>query len=107
MVNVMMFKGTPGQYSYRQSYMDKNEWEVYPLRDGPPDIGDWAEICTCKDQYRDDGNGADEAQYNAILFAAAPELLEELIRAANDLDYLGYNVSSARAAISKALGDDK
>lgn len=117
MTGGMMFKGTPGEYGYRQSYMDENEWEVYPLHDGPPDNGDWAELCTCKDQYGVSGEGADEAKANAQLFAAAPELLEvcQMILKAD------YNcvtttsqdafrmpvISAAIAAIEKALGETK
>ncbi len=41
---------------------------------------------------------------NANLIAAAPELLEALIHAAQDLESLGYKADSARAAIAKATG---
>lgn len=41
---------------------------------------------------------------DARLVAAAPELLEELERMANDMDSLGYSVVGARAVIAKARG---
>ena len=48
-----------------------------------------------------------ESMANARLIAAAPDLVFQLLSAANYIDALGGDSKSYRAAIAKALGDTK
>ncbi|MDQ0505989.1 hypothetical protein [Xanthobacter agilis] len=83
------------------------EIDIYPLFDGPPQIGIWAEIATVKDAH---GEGLDDGPYecacteaNANLIASAPEML-----AALKLAHEALGANAARdfvdAAIAKAEG---
>lgn len=55
---------TPTPWAMRQ---ERDDWEVYPLRDGPPKLGEWSAVATCHDQHDD----SDEAKANAELIVAA------------------------------------
>jgi len=59
---------TPGEWAIRARDRNEHEWEVYPLRDGPPKIGQWVEIALCPDQW--DEENPDEAKNNATHIAA-------------------------------------
>jgi len=62
-------KHTPGPWLYRE---DKGGgYEVFPYNGGPPEIGEWAEICTISEYNKD-------PEADARLIAAAPDLLEAL-----------------------------
>ena len=50
-------------------------------------------------------NGNANADANARLIAAAPDLVSQLFSAANYIDALGGDSKSYRAAIQKATGD--
>jgi hypothetical protein len=49
--------------------------------------------------------GDEEAEANARLIAAAPDLLFQLLAASNYIDALGGDSKSYRAAIAKATGE--
>ena len=93
------FKGTPGDWSVM---MDDDEIKIIQsksLEKGPI----WKTyIAICEEvQCREDAN----------LIAAAPDLLEALQQLLEDVysnndSVLGYRVDEARAAISKALGEE-
>lgn len=90
-------KHTPGPWETEENSYG-NEIDVYPVKDGPPPIGRWAEICTVKDYENDE-----EMRANARLIAAAPDLLE----AAHNALAGGVPKEIAvalRLAISKAEG---
>jgi hypothetical protein len=86
------FKGTPGPW-----WVDEDGWVAggkgHPVCMFSLGIGD----IEMSEREKKDGQ----------LIAAAPEILDELIRMADDMDSLGYDVKSARAAIAKALGEQK
>ena len=58
-------------------------------------------IATCHDGVRGDRN----ADVNARLIAEAPELVFQLLSAANYIDALGGDSKSYRAAIARATGE--
>jgi hypothetical protein len=68
---------------------------------GPPGMGIGDEVCVLYDQNNED---------DARLIAAAPEMLEALIRVCSWMDDNGYDAVdqsfAARAAVRKAIGND-
>lgn len=62
-------KHTPGPWALDEHHDDI---DVYPVKDGPPKIGRWAEVCVVRDHYEV------EQRANARLIAAAPDLLSAL-----------------------------
>ena len=58
-------------------------------------------IATCHDGVRGDRN----ADVNARLIAASPDLVFQLLSAANYIDALGGDSKSYRAAIARATGE--
>lgn len=70
---------------------------LYPIKIGPEKLGRIVEA----------HNGVEYAgqlRFNRNLIDAAPDLLEALIHATQDLESLGYKADAARAAIAKAEG---
>lgn len=137
MTGGMMFKGTPGPWRWEINRKHKSinlcgglpagtfdktvlGFERYGMNGAAPVFHNWT-----ADGWGGKPNRADKLAVeqvgrehhsdwfalvdhpNAHLIAAAPELLEELIRMAKDMDSLGYDVTHARAAIAKALGEQK
>jgi len=94
----MTSKHTPGPWAMDEDKYGE-EIDVYPLKDGPPPMGRWAEICTVKDY-----ESQDEMRANARLIAAAPDLLEALKLACELLEYGGFDMEKFHAAIAKAEG---
>jgi len=89
-------KHTPGPWLYRE---DKGGgYEVFPYNGGPPEIGEWAEICTISEYNKD-------PEADARLVAAAPELLEELKRTRDDLTNIKAfcTLDATREAISRMI----
>lgn len=88
------FKGTPGPWSVRQSQSDMNRYYVV----------DKHGICiSCDDEYSLD---------DAAMSSAAPELLAALISLQDVFGIIEerigeYETNKARAAIAKALGEQK
>lgn len=93
-------KFTPGVWGLDAStYGD--EIDIYPLRDGHPEIGRWAEICVVKDY-----EGSLEMKANAHLIAAAPELYEVLSEAMERGGVIQMCLyGKALAALAKARGE--
>lgn len=88
-------KHTPGPWraAHDETNPSGSQWGVVH---GP---GMW--ICDCFDNAGPLRRGMGEP--NARLIAAAPDLLSNLIGAANYIDKLGGDSKSYRAAIAKAL----
>ena len=96
MTGGMMFKGTPGPWRFEE-YQDAISETSVRVVGYNGDV-----VCDSEPYY---AHALDPK--NGPLIAAAPELLEELISMADDMDSLGYDVKSARHAIAKALGEQK
>ena len=98
---------TKGPWLIREGF-DPDDWEIYPMRDGPPDVGEWTELAVVPGHWGDD----EELEANARLIAAAPDLLEALERllaAAEKTtfsDQFPQECENARAALSKATGGE-
>ena len=96
----MEFKGTPGPWFV--DYSGANDaYEIAPMDPNGITMNWDKEICIT----------ADNSIENANLIAAAPDLLEALqgllIRIADEEEYgPEHAVTKARAAISKALGEE-
>lgn len=92
-------KHTPSPWAYREGGVFE-PFEVYPTHGGPPVYGDWAPVCLVQDY------GDDEAEANARLIAAAPDLLDACAFALTILEGMGNGQGDAanacRAALSKA-----
>jgi hypothetical protein len=71
-------KHTPLPWAKRPCY-DELEFEIYPLRRGPPDFGDWAEVAVVRNQYDNDET---EAAHNADLILRAVNNHYELLAVA-------------------------
>ena len=89
-----------------QSSFTPGPWVVHPTAHHPAvrsvgtsDTGP-RRICTVGSM---NGNPVDKK--NARLIAAAPDLVFQLLSAANYIDALGGDSKSYRAAIQKAIGD--
>jgi hypothetical protein len=93
---------TPGPWAVRDHWSDEGAFEVYPTRNGKqPKFGEWAALAEVPEY------GEGEAEANALLIAAAPDLLEALkliASAENSALDLAYCKGIARAAIAKATG---
>jgi hypothetical protein len=104
----MKTQHTPGPWAVRDHWADEGAFEVYPTRGGEPKIGQWSALAEVPEYGPND---APEAEANARLIAAAPDLLEALELMLENLDAM-YVVSpassahkKARAAIAKATGE--
>jgi len=91
------FKGSPAPWSVIDDHPGKACFDIH---------GEHGDIYITV--YRIDEN---RASHNAHLIAAAPDLLEALQKLLEDVcsnndSALGYRVDEARAAISKALGEE-
>lgn len=99
----MKVTNTPGPWKVRKAW-DDDGYEVYPTRDRKPEFGQWAEVA-CVSSCVSKG---ESAQKNAMLIAAAPDLLALLIRYRNETP-LGHQphmiAHEADAAIAKATGE--
>lgn len=110
---------TPGPWAVRPHWSDEERFEVYPDRD--VDFGEPSEIAEVCGHYGDDDELAAEAEANAYLIAAAPELksegkfllarLEEFERDLLDDDigrefagHVAPAIARLRAAVLKAEG---
>jgi hypothetical protein len=62
-------KHTQLPWAVRPAWNSESEFEVYPLRDGPPEYGDWADVCTVRDAYSEEN--PDESRANAELIVKA------------------------------------
>lgn len=102
----MSAKHTPGPWGVRDHWSDEGCFEVYPTHDGNrPPFGDWPEIVEVGATYED------EAEANARLIAAAPDMLAALLLATKAFDTISVSngatrdaAAAARAAIAKATG---
>lgn len=92
-------KYTSGPWLIEECW-DGEEFEIYPQKDGPPELGRWAEICTVKNYH-------DSAKADARLIAAAPELLEIAIRWLALGDGPHALRIATEDAIAKATGEAK
>ena len=96
---------TPGPWAVRDHWCDDDAFEVYPTKDGRmPTVGQWSAIVEVGD-----GTYEDEAEANAYLIAAAPDMLKALeyiegMALANEPRDLKTIAQTARAAIAKATG---
>lgn len=108
----MSTKHTPGPWEVREHWGDDDAFEVYPTRGGKqPPIGEWAALAEVPEYGQ-----AGEAEANAYLIAAAPELLEALdgmlqvYGGGKSFDGLPKHatelelIDQARAAVAKAKG---
>ena len=101
-----MSKHTPGPWAVREHWSDDGAFEVYPTRGGAPSYGQWSALAEVPEYGKED---SPEAEANAHLIAAAPDLLEALQEIVNAADGDGWNqldagLKKARAAIAKATG---
>lgn len=87
-------KYTSGPWLIEECW-DGEEFEIYPKKDGPPELGRWAEICTVKNYH-------DSAKADAHLIAAAPDMLEALKALVNLDRRCGWH-SEARDAAEAAI----
>lgn len=92
---------TPGPWAVREHWADEGSFEVYPTRGGDPDFGKWSALAEIPEYGPDD---APEAEANAHLIAAAPDLLRTL------QDIAAYYPNSwaadrANEVIAKATGE--
>jgi|SRR5690606_19984562 len=99
------FKGTPGPWKVRKWSGD--EWPDRRISVGPESDGIATAVCISP-RYCSET----QAEVNARLIAAAPELLEALRYAVDVLEDLDMNllhnvVENGKAAIAKALGEDQ
>jgi len=103
------FKGTPGPWSIEPDRSHPNKvWHV---------VGDSTVVCGLDgiaSPYRSNDRTFDEDKANMVLIAASPDLLEALQMCEKLLvgvSYTDYPVedelTTARAAIAKALGEQK
>ena len=97
-----MSKHTLGPWKVRKHWSDSGCYEVYPTRGKSPRIGQWAAIA----EIVDGASKGESVRANALLIAAAPDLLTALQALLSDVgdanSMLGARM--ARAAIAKATG---
>ncbi|MCW7544863.1 hypothetical protein N7I30_13730 [Aurantimonas litoralis] len=98
-------KHTPGPWLIREGF-STDTLEVYPRRDGKPEIGSWAELATVRSDYGNGDGDTAEGEANARLIAAAPDLLaalESLTANLDEGDFISLTrIDAAKAAIAKA-----
>lgn len=80
-------KHTAGPWAIEEC---RGDFEVYPVKGGPPKLGRWAEVATVSGNYE-----AEDAA-NARLIAAAPDLLEAL-KAAKEVVDVAEGMTSCRS----------
>ena len=108
-------KHTPGPWAIRDHWADDGAFEVYPTRGGKkPKFGEWAALAEVREYGPDE---APEAEANARLIAAAPDLLEALKESRMKLQWFAESYphdiaapnffASIDAAIAKATGEQK
>lgn len=95
---------TPGPWAVRKHWCDSEKYEVYPVRDGKPSFGEYGEIAEVSS-----GADGESAKKNAMLMAAAPELLEAcqmMLVCMKLANWEGDEAAiRARAAIQRATGE--
>ena len=94
-----MSKHTPGPWAVRTHWNNDEAYEVYPTNGGTePSCGEWSAIVEVGDDCYED-----EAKANALLIAAAPEMLE-FAKWVASLKTGGLIEGRAREVIAKAGG---
>ena len=96
-----MSKHTPGPWRVQPYTWQRGNVSVFAPKFGRAPYG----ACVAHTPCSDGVGGADGALANAHLIAAAPDLLFQLLAAANYIDALGGDSKSYRAAIAKATGE--
>lgn len=91
---------TAGKWAVREHWSDETMREVYPLRDGSPKAGSWAEIADVQG-FGDDGEA--EAAANASLIALAPEMKARILSDAATIERLTRERDEARHDVSDLL----
>jgi hypothetical protein len=98
----MSTQHTPGPWAVRTHWSNKEAFEVYPTHGGnDPDFGEWSAIVEVGDcQYEE------ESEANALLIAAAPDLLNAVrfLLSNPDNRISKADRDAAYAAIAKATG---
>lgn len=95
-------KHTPGPWEVQEPGT-LWEYEITPVFDGPPEVGNWAPVASVEGDYGEHGEG----EANARLIAAAPDLKQAI---AGLLDtFGGYNCPEVDAAITamQKVGEDR
>lgn len=102
-----MSKHTPGPWAIRRHWSNEDAFEIYPDR-GDPGYGEWASIVEIGDYCYED-----EAEANARLIAAAPDMLDMLKVCHSALEYVGPwetpvgLIERVRDLIQKVEGNDE
>lgn len=107
---------TPTPWAIRDGWA--NKYDIYPLRDGPPELGEWAEVASVESDYGEEGEG----KANAELIVKAVNSHPALVKALKEIKGLkptpigdtGFSVGPlsllqraqriARAALAQAKG---
>lgn len=101
-----MSKHTTGPWKIRPHWANEDAFEVYP-DNGNPGYGEWAAIVEVGDDCYEG-----EAEANARLIAAAPQMLDMLKKCLEALEYVGPwetpvgLIERVQGLIDKAEGND-
>lgn len=100
-------KHTPGPWKLdkRNGNFNKGIIDIRPLAPNCRDIVDANRLCATVNPKYSSGITVDEAKANARLIAAAPELLEALEFAREQMNPSVFQVKKIDAAIAKARGE--